>query len=63
MASELVYDADAALTAQLLGGMRSEARIGLVAPLFYEHVDIGGPTLTAPGPITFIEGSTLFTNS
>ena len=47
MSSELVYDADAALTAQLLGGMRAEARIGLVAPLFYEHVDISGPTLTA----------------
>lgn len=47
MASEIVYDADAALTAQLLMQMRAEARIGLVAPLFYEHVDISGPTLTA----------------
>lgn len=47
MASEIVYDADAALTAQLLMQMSQEARIGLVAPLFYQHVDISGPTLTA----------------
>ena len=46
MSSEVVYDADAALTAQLLQGISKEARIGLVAPLFYEHVQIG------PNPLT-----------
>lgn len=47
MANEIVYDADAALTAQLLSQMAQEARIGLVAPLFYQQVQISGPTLTA----------------
>ena len=47
MANEVVYDADAALTAQLLMQMSQEARIGLVSPLFFKQVMIEGPTLTS----------------
>lgn len=44
MASEIVHDADAALTAQLQLSMEVEARAGLVAPLFYREVQISGPS-------------------
>ncbi len=43
MSSELIHDADAALTAQLQLSMEAEARAGLVAPLFYREVQISGP--------------------
>jgi hypothetical protein len=44
MASEIVHDADAALTAQLQLAMEVEARAGLVAPLFYKEVRITSPS-------------------
>ena len=45
MASEVVYDADAALTAELLDGMAIEARIGMVVPQFFRQAFIGPNTL------------------
>lgn len=45
MASEIVHDADAALTASLQMQMEEEARVGLVVPRFFRTVQVSGPTL------------------
>jgi len=45
MSSEIVHDADAALTASLQMQMEAEARVGYVVPPFFRQIRVDGPTL------------------